>query len=80
MIPPTLAPGPLTVDFQKAIDKYLANVIPPDKSGAVLGVVTPTGVQFGAAVRVGQNWKLAAGVDRAWSGETSGQVVVMGSW
>jgi hypothetical protein len=83
MTPPTvpmLGKGPLTESGRRAIEEYLVQVIPPGATGAALGVITKDGISFGAAMRLGDRWELAGGVERAWSGDISGQVVVMGSW
>jgi len=77
---PFVAPGPLTASSQRAIEQYLADTIPSGRTGVALGVVTQDGVAFGAAMRLGDRWQLAGGVERSWSGEVSGRIVVMGSW
>jgi hypothetical protein len=77
---PILPPGPITPDLKQSIETAIDAILPPGKVGAVVGVVTTTGVVAGIAVRIGTNWQLGADLETRWGGDVSGRVMVMGSW
>lgn len=54
--------------------------IPDGKRGALLVVADQDGARALLAARIGHNWQLAGGVDKAWAGPVQGQVVIQGAW
>lgn len=75
-----LPKGPVTADFRASVEKALAGMIPTGKTGAVIGVVTERGLVLGLAARLNDTWTLGGDVERTWSGDVTGRVMVVGAW
>lgn len=80
--PLVLPPGPVPPGFRDAIEKSIANLIPPGRRGAVLGVrdLRTGRTTFGVAANLDGkgNWKAA--IEGDWDGDLSGRVVLVGSF
>jgi len=76
----TLKPGPVTPDFHQAVDRALADIIPPGRTGAVIFVGTQQKIVAAAAARIDQHWVIGGDVEKIFGGPLSGQVFIKGSW
>ena len=56
-------------DIRGAIRAEVAKVlaeIPPDKTGAIVAVATPRGVNLAVAAKTAQGWEVAAWIGKSW--------------
>lgn len=75
----TVPTGPITTSLRKQIEAAVAAQVPEGKTVAIIGVTDlATGdTTFGAALRLGSHWHLAAETKMRWSSrEVSGQVQI----
>ncbi len=66
--------GPLTDGTRARIEQAVALNVPDGKHLVLMAVLDKSGPRFGAAVKVGEHWKLTAD----WDGDHSGTVGVVG--
>jgi hypothetical protein len=66
--------GPLTDGTKARIERAVGLNIPDGKHLVLLGLLDKDGPRFGAAVKVGEHWKLAAD----WDTHHSGMVGIVG--
>ena len=69
--------GPLSASLQKQIETDIAAVMPDGKSVVILGVADQDGWKFGAAMRMGDGWRLTADAGTTWGGQVQGRVQVL---
>jgi hypothetical protein len=60
-------PASIMPSISAALAKAVAE-IPPDKSGALMGIVTERGVNLAVVHRVGDNFTVSAWIGRSWVG------------
>lgn len=75
-----LPKGPVTAEFRASIDKALADMIPPGRRSAAIGVATQDGMVVGFATRINDRWTIGADVEKQWGGDLTGRVMVVGAW
>ena len=51
-----------------------------DHTVAIVGVVDDAGARLVVATRLGKRWQIDGSVAHEWRGDTTGAVVVKGSW
>jgi hypothetical protein len=75
----TVPEGPIAAGLKRQIESEVSAIVPADKHGAVLGVVTPDGWKMTAAVRVGtsRQLQLSGDVGQQWGGSVTGRVAVL---
>lgn len=72
--------GPLSAAVKTEIERQVAELVPPGRTGATLVVLDPTGAKAVVATKLGEHWTLAGEVDSTWGGDISGRVLLTGSW
>lgn len=74
-------PGPLSGSVKRAVEQSLAEIVPPGRTGAMVGVATADGPSLQLATRIGHHWVLAAEAKTDWSAShVEGRVMLHGSW
>lgn len=66
--------GPLTDGTKARIEQAVSLNVPDGKHLALLAVLDKDGPRFGAAVKIGDHWKLAAD----WDSHHSGMIGIVG--
>ena len=62
---------PPPVDLQPSIQRAIADAvakIPPDKSGALVGLVNEHGANAAVVTRLGKAWEVQAWIGKDWKG------------
>ena len=54
--------------------------VPDNKRGALVVIADEQGARAMLAAKLGDNWKVAAGVSKPWDGPVTGSVAIMGTW
>lgn len=60
-------PSQIRASIKTQVDAALAD-IPPEKTGALVAVSTPVGVNLAVAARLRTGWTIAAWVGKNWRG------------
>jgi hypothetical protein len=72
--------GPLSAAVKAEIEQQVADLVPPDRTGATLVVLDPNGAKAVVATKLGDHWTLAGEASSTWGGDVSGRVLLTGSW
>lgn len=76
----TVPAGPLSAAVRAEIERQIADLVPPGRTGATLVVLDPAGAKAVVATKLGEHWTLAGEADVTWGGDVSGRVILTGSW
>lgn len=76
-------PGPLTDGTKKRIEDAVALNVPESAHVAIMAILDADGHakpegKFGVAWKVGEHWKLAGEIGKAWDGPVHGYVGIVG--
>jgi hypothetical protein len=77
-LPLLLPKGSITKQTREQIELSVAELIPEGKTLAVLGVADKDGIAAVVVAKMGTHWKLQGDFRRAWGGDVSGAVKVIG--
>ena len=80
---PGVALTPPPPGIRASLDKQIALLIaelPAEKKGAVVTLVTTTGVNLAVIARVNKLWTVKAWVGKSWGGPVDGAGEVAASW
>lgn len=72
-------PALLIPDISASIARAVA-ALPQGKSGAIVGVVTDTGLNAAVIARVNDTWSVQAWLGKTWGGTVTGGGQILATW
>ncbi len=68
-------------NFRQQLANAVSDIVPPDKTGALVLVAGAHGVRFGVASKIGDHWTVAGDFGSDLKGQhVTGQVLLGASW